>query len=423
MRNRPSTRATAGKVLGGGFATAAPSLPTCRIVLGLLLSVAVCHIPFVRAQGASASPVPQPSDRQRLAAEAGRALAAGQYLVAEQDYRNLLKLGVDSAAVFSNLGVVYMRTGRLDQAIRMFSEAKRLAPGTAGVSLNIGLAYFREHQFKKAASQFADTLALDPDNIQARYLKGECHFMLDEFSQAVTAFEPLLSMEQGDLDYLFMLGTSYGMLKRTEESLRTFALMVKSGEDTPHLHLLLGKSYLALGQNDRAAAELNRAATQGSVPFAHYYLGVLNRQLGQLESAQAEFEQETQIDPTNALAFNELAELRLDQADPRSAISVLEKGLSHNHDAPELHATLGRAYLQVENGKRAIEALQQAIALSPSTSSYHYQLARAYLNVGHTARAHAELERARALGNDAPPGRMQSFARDQESRSGTNASR
>ena len=218
-----------------------------------------------------------------------------------------------------------------------------------------------------------------------------------------------------------MLGTSYGMLKRNEESFRTFETMIKSGGDTPHLHLLLGKAYLALGQNDKAAEELTRAAGS-EVPFAHYYLGVLHRQVGQLELAQVEFERETQIDPANTMALNEVAEIRLDQADPRSAIAVLEKGIGRNHDSPELLGTLGRAYLQVQDETRSIAVLKKAIALSPSTGSYHYELGRAYLKAGRRAEAHVELERARALESESPEGKMQAFSRDQQSRSGANGS-
>ena len=256
------------------------------------------------------------------------------------------------------------------------------------------------------------TLALDPRNLQARYLSGECHFLLDEFSDAISAFEPLLKTEQNDVDLLFMLGTSYGMLQRNEDSFRTFEMMVKSGGDTPHLHLLLGKAYLALGQNVKAAEELKRAAGN-DVPFAHYYLGVLHRQLGDLELAQAEFQRESQIDPANTMALNQVAEILLDQSDPRSAIAILEKGIGRNQDSPELLGTLGRAYLQVQNENRSIAVLTKAIALSPSTSSYRYELARAYFKAGRRAEAHVELDRARRLESESPEGKMRAFSRDQ----------
>ena len=393
--------------------------------LGLIFSVLIGQISFSQAprkMAPSAAPTSE-TNPVKLDEEGQRALFLGQYALAERDYSRLLKLGLRSPSLYSNLGVVYMRTGRYRQAIVMFNKARVLAPSVAGVRLNLGLAYYREHEFKQAASQFRETLALDPNNSQARYLKGECHFMLDEFSDAVATFEPLESAEHSDLDYLFMLGTSYGMLKRTDESLRIFQRMVEAGDDTPHLHLLLGKAYMALGQNDNALEELKHAAASENVPFAHYYLGVLNRQLGRPEVASAEFEKEIRIDPTNAMAFRELAEVRLDQADPQSAIAILEKGIAQNRDASDLFATLGRAYLQVSNDAAAIRALKKAITLSPGVGSYHYQLGRAYLKAGRLADAHAQMERARALTADAPQGKMQAYSNDRETHTVTDGSR
>jgi tetratricopeptide (TPR) repeat protein len=171
---------------------------------------------------------------------------------------------------------------------------------------------------------------------------------------------------------------------------------------------------LALGQHDKAAVELKRATESQSLPFAHYYLGVLNRQLGRLDLASAEFEKEIEIVPNNTSAYKDLAEIRLDQADVQSAVAVLEKGVARNPGTPELLATLGRAYLQVPNESRAIIVLRQAIALEPKSGSYHYQLGRAYFKAGRHAEASAEMARARILTNEVPEGKVGALSRETE---------
>ena len=244
--------------------------------------------------------------------------------------------------------------------------------------------------------------------------------MLDDFPGAIAAFEPLQAVEQNDLEYLFMLGTSYGMVKRTDDSLRIFQRLVEAGGDTPHLHLLLGKAYLALGQRDKAAVELKRATESQDLPFAHYYLGVLNRQLGRLDLASAEFEKEIEIAPGNISAYKDLADIRLEQTNVQGAVAVLEKGIARNPDTPELLATLGRAYLQVPNEARAIVVLRRAVTLDPKSGSYHYQLGRAYLKAGRSAEANAEMAQARALSAQEPEGKMGALSKDQTTGAGTN---
>ncbi len=399
-----------------------------KLLTGLMCALVLC--PGLLCQTPpSHSPVPADllsqqvshTDPKAIAQDGQRALAERRYGDAERDFKQLLKLDKRSASIYSNLGVVYLRTGRPDLAIDVFLKAQALAPGVSGISLNLGLAYFRKHEFKLAAAYFAKVLASDPSNLQARYLDGMCSFMVDDFPAAIAAFEPLLAKEQNDLEYLFMLGTSYGMVKRTDDSLRIFGRLVEAGGDTPHLHLLLGKAYLALGQQDKAAVELKRATENQQLPFAHYYLGVLNRQLGRLDLASVEFEKEIEIAPGNTSAYKDLADIRLEQADAQGAVTVLEKGVARNPDTPELLATLGRAYLQVPNVARAIIVLQRATTLEPRSGTYHYQLGRAYLKAGRHAEASAEMARARVLSTEAPEGKMGALTKDQTPEADTNA--
>ncbi len=356
---------------------------------------------------------PAKRDLQAIALDAQSAFSQGQYSVAERDYNELLQMGAHSAAVYSNLGVVYLREGKLDAAIEMLDKAESLAPSLAGIRLNLGLAYFRRREFKKASKHFGEVLSMDAENTQARYLKGVCGFMMDDYESAVSDFEPLMGREQNDLEFMLMLGVSYGMLHRAEDSARTFERLVEAGGDTPHLHLLLGKAYLALGQQDQAASELERATESKTLPFVHYYLGMLNRQQGQLDLAATEFEKEIEIVPGNIWAYQELAGLRMDRGETRGAIAILDKGIARNPDSPLLLSTLGRAYLQVPDTGRAISNLTKAIALDPKNSSYHYQLGRAYLEAGRRDEANAEMKRARSVADELPEGKMEVLSRDQ----------
>jgi Flp pilus assembly protein TadD len=369
-----------------------------------------------------AIPQASPQEIQRLQERAQIALSKGQYSSAEKDYNLLLRMGVHSAAVYSNLGVVYLRTGKLDEAVQVLKKARTLAPNVAGVRLNLGLAYYRQREFKQASRYFGEVLSIDAGNTQARYLKGICDFMTDDFAAAVKAFEPIEESEGNDLEYLFMLGTSYGMLKRTDDSRRAFERLVEVGGDTSHLHLLLGKAYLALGQQEKAESELQRATKGDTLPYAHYYLGVLYRQLGKTELAAAEFEKEMQIAPNNPWAYKELSTIKWDQGDLRGAIAILEKGNAANPDTADLLAALGRGYLQVAEAVRAVDLLKRAVALDPKNSSYHYELGRAYLKTGHKAEANEEMALARSLLNEGFEGQMGALSRDSNPGANPNAS-
>ena len=195
----------------------------------------------------------------RLFERAQQALAAKDYPTAESGFKEFLKLDPNSAAAYTNLGVVYLRTGRFPQAIRALETAKRLDPQMVGVDLNLGLAYYRMQDFRRAIPYFQRVLAANPDSVQAHYLLGMSHFMLKQYGPEVTALEPIRDQEQDDLDFLYMLAIAYGQLKRSNDSARTCEQLVRVGGDTPHLHLLMGKVYLDTYQNSKAEDELASA--------------------------------------------------------------------------------------------------------------------------------------------------------------------
>src|SRR5450756_149550 len=57
-----------------------------------------------------------------------RALAAGDYETAERGFQSVLREQPRNIAALSNLGVIYSRTNRADQAIAVYQRALKLSP-------------------------------------------------------------------------------------------------------------------------------------------------------------------------------------------------------------------------------------------------------------------------------------------------------
>src|ERR1035438_9884801 len=75
---------------------------------------------------------------------AARPLAAGDYETAERGFQSVLRAQPRHIAALSNLGVIYSRTNRADQAIAMYHRALKLSPNDEAILLNLGLVYLRQ---------------------------------------------------------------------------------------------------------------------------------------------------------------------------------------------------------------------------------------------------------------------------------------
>ena len=73
-----------------------------------------------------------------------RALAAGDYQSAERGFQSVLRQEPRNIAALSNLGVIYSRTNRADQAIACLPAGAEVEPGRQGHSPEPGLVYLKQ---------------------------------------------------------------------------------------------------------------------------------------------------------------------------------------------------------------------------------------------------------------------------------------
>ena len=81
-----------------------------------------------------------------------------------------LSLKPDYAKAHNNLGIVYKKQGRLDEALKEFLTALKLNPDDVITHYNMALAYNLKGLKEKAIEELEIALRLKPDHIQAREL-------------------------------------------------------------------------------------------------------------------------------------------------------------------------------------------------------------------------------------------------------------
>jgi len=69
----------------------------------------------------------------------------------------------------NNLGIVLAGQGRLDEAIKHYSEALRIKPILVEAHNSLGSLLVSQGKFDEAISHFSEALQFDPDNRDAHY--------------------------------------------------------------------------------------------------------------------------------------------------------------------------------------------------------------------------------------------------------------
>jgi cellulose synthase operon protein C len=168
----------------------------------------------------------------------------------------------------------------------------------------------------------------------------------------------------------------------------------KSTEAAVKVHHALSTANKAADAQSFAAGWLKDHPKDGAFRF---YLG--DAALGKKDWAAAEgyYREVAQMQPTNALALNNIAWLMVKQGKP-GAVAYAEKANTLVSDQPALLDTLATALAAEKQLPKAIEMQKKTVERVPNEPSLRLNLARMYLQAGDKAQARTELDTLAKLG-------------------------
>jgi predicted Zn-dependent protease len=150
------------------------------------------------------------------------------------------------------------------------------------------------------------------------------------------------------------------------------------------------------GKNDEAAAIYNKILeTYPKTPGIHYRLGQIDLDRagpnGPTDDAKREFQQEIEIDPSNAAAEFVLGELARRAGDWDEAADRFTRAIKLDAGFSEAYLALGMSLTSSNKFAQAVTPLESYVKMQPEDPAGHYQLALAYTRTGNKEGAAREI--------------------------------
>jgi eukaryotic-like serine/threonine-protein kinase len=187
---------------------------------------------------------------------------------AETEYRRALELNPNSAQVHYWYGFAFLSPlGKHAEAISEMQRARALDPLSLMINANLGNVFFQAGQYDQAIQQCLRTLEMDPHFAPAHFYLAWAYQAKGMFEEAIREMQKALadSDENGkDPQYLSQLARAYALAGKRAEALQTMAKLNQLSEMTYVSSYDRATVYVALGQKDRALAELERAYEEHS---------------------------------------------------------------------------------------------------------------------------------------------------------------
>ena len=297
--------------------------------------------------------------------------------------------------------VAQHQAGRLDEAIRLYRQVVRRAPGHAGAHNLLGIAYHQQGDTEQAVASVRKALALKPGLPGAHYNLGTMLHALARHEEAIEHYRKALALDPQDAQAHSNLGSALNAVARHAEAIAHFERATALKPDFAEAHVNFGNSLRALGRNEEATACYRRAiALRPQLAEVHFLLGNAELSLGRSEQAAASYRHALALrDDWPELHYNlgqALGELKRHE----DAIRHYRQALALRPDYVDAHVNLGNPLQLLNRYEEAIEHYRKALALDPKLAVARMNLASALQALNRPDEALRELDEAIALWPD-----------------------
>ncbi len=260
---------------------------------------------------------------------------------------------------FFRKGLIELKDGNNDEAIRLFDEALKHYPDHVLAHSYKGTAYHRNKQDEEAMLASDEALKRQEDEPNAHFTKGEIFYGKYKDREAEQEFVQVIEKDKKNAYAFFKLGVLKLLGGRNKEGLILFekALAVDPN-----------------GLNDKYQRN------------AHYNKGVANERLRKFEDAERNYRKAIDLDGKYTKAYIQLGEVYYKRKDYDRSAQTLTEGLDSSPNSYELTFLLGKTYDTMADKNRAPEQYDSALLyykkaheLNPKSFEALYNTGNVYL--------------------------------------------
>jgi len=203
-------------------------------------------------------------------------LKADDFAGAERQCRKALELNPKNATVHSTLGVALARQGKLDEAIRHFSEAISLEPDYVDAHYSLGQAMARLGKSDDAIRHFSAVLRLKPDHAKARGYLGSIMFARGMLKEAAVHLSEAIRLDPNYADAHYNISQVMFRQGKFDEAIGHLSQVIRLKPDDAQAHYKLALALAQRGQTDQAIPHYSKAVSLkpdvDTSPLLHHHL-------------------------------------------------------------------------------------------------------------------------------------------------------
>jgi arylsulfatase A-like enzyme/Flp pilus assembly protein TadD len=211
--------------------------------------------------------------------------------------------------------------------------------------------------------------------IEQMLTTGNEAFRGGRMDEAIDIYRGIIAKRPDTEDAYRKLALVYWRTDRPRLAIETLEAALRAGVTQSEVRIKLAQYLAESGQPAKAVALLEKDAT-GSDPDALIGLGNALTMAARNAEATRVFRRLLEIDPANALAYENLGTAQLQSRDFKGAEASLRRAIELEPNLAGAHTALGVVLASTNRTADAIEAWRRALALDPADQNAAYNLKR-----------------------------------------------
>ena len=257
--------------------------------------------------------------------------------VAENLYKEILKIDSSHIDTLNNLGLVFQVLGESEKAINCYEKVIKINPNFVPAYFNLGNTFSALNDYQKTIGYYEKVIEIDPSHKDAHNNLGVVFNELGEPQKAINCYEKVIEIDPSHKDAYNNLGVVFKKLGKSQKAINCYENVIKI--DPSHKD-------------------------------AHYNLGVVFQELGKSQKAINCYEKVIKIDPNYADAHNNLGAVFFEIGEYQNAISSYEKALKVDSSLVRAQSNISNSYIGQLNLEKAIITSYKALKMHHENSEF-----------------------------------------------------
>ncbi len=214
-----------------------------------------------------------------------------------------------NARAYNNLGNIYRREEKTEEAIAMFQKAIAISPRPRSFS-NLGAVYRKEGRIKDALDQYQKAIEIDPNDADPYFGLGLVYAQAGDLQKAMDSYRAAIDRDPLYAEAYSNMGAIYAAAGDMKQAIKMYQEAINADSLFVQAYFNLAVAFTKIGRTEEAIqAYESTIQINPEIIAARINLGILYYNQGRMADARKEFRTVLRLDPGNAAARQALNQI------------------------------------------------------------------------------------------------------------------